>query len=48
MAYGDFKDLHRRRASDKILHNKAFNTAQNPNYDRYPKNLASMVCKCLI
>ena len=33
MAYGDFKDLHRRTASDKILHDKAFNSAQNPKYD---------------
>ena len=35
MAYGDFKDLTRRTASDKILHDKAFNIAKNPNYDRY-------------
>ena len=48
MAYGDFKDLHRRTASDKILHDKTFNTAQNPKYDGYQKNLASMVYKCLI
>ena len=27
MAYGDFKDLARRRVSDKILHDKAFNIA---------------------
>ena len=30
MAYGDFEDLNRRTASDKILHNKAFNVAKNP------------------
>ena len=30
MAYGDFKDLLRRTASDKILRDKAFNIAQNP------------------
>ena len=30
MAYGDFKDLTRRTASDKILSNKAFNIAKNP------------------
>ena len=29
MAYGDFKDLIRRAASDKILHDKAFNIAKN-------------------
>ena len=31
MAYGDFKYLPRGTASDKILHNKAFNTANVPN-----------------
>ena len=31
MAYGDFKDLKRRAASDKILRDKAFNIAKNPN-----------------
>ena len=25
MAYGDFKDLHRRTAADEILRDKAFN-----------------------
>ena len=33
MAYGDFKDLTRRTASDNILHDKAFNIAENPKYD---------------
>ena len=33
MAYGDFKDLPERTASDKILCNKAFNIAKNTNYD---------------
>ena len=28
MAYGDFKDLARRTASDKILRDKAFNIAK--------------------
>ena len=45
MAYGDFKDLPTRTASDKILHNKAFNIAKNPKHDRYQKGLASMVYK---
>ena len=35
MAYGDFKDLSRRTASDKILCDKAFNITQNPKYDGY-------------
>ena len=30
MAYGEFKDLTRRAASDKILRDKAFNIAKNP------------------
>ena len=30
MAYGDFKDLTRRIASDKIVHDKALNIAKNP------------------
>ena len=43
MAYGDFKDLKRRTASDKILRDKAFNIAKNPKYDGYQRNLASVV-----
>ena len=39
MAYGDFKDLPRRIASDKILPEKAFNIAKNPKYDRYQRGL---------
>ena len=35
MTYGDFKDLTRRIASDKILRDKAFNIAKNPKYDEY-------------
>ena len=30
MAYGDFKDLARRTASDKVLRDKAFNIPKNP------------------
>ena len=45
MAYGDFKDLARRTASDKVLRDKAFNIAKNPKYDGYQRGLASMVCK---
>ena len=33
MAYGDFKDLPRRTASDELLSNKAFIIAENPKYD---------------
>ena len=45
MAYGDFKDLKRRTASNKILRDKAFNIAKNPKYDGYQRGLASMVYK---
>ena len=44
-AYGDFEDLARRTASDKILHNKAFNIDKNPKYDRYQRSFASMIYK---
>ena len=30
MAYGDLKELTKRAASDKILHDKAFNIAKYP------------------
>ena len=45
MAYGDFKDIARRTASDKVLRDNAFNIAKNPKYDRYEKGLPSMVYK---
>ena len=43
MAYGDFRDLAKRVASDKVLRNKAFNIAKNTKYDWYQRGLASMV-----
>ena len=43
MAYGDFKDLRRRGAADKVLHDEAFNLAKNPKYHAYRHELASMV-----
>ena len=46
MAYGDFKDLKRRTASDKVLRDKEFNVAKNPKHDGYQRELASMVYKC--
>ena len=46
MAYGDFKDLARRTASDKVLRDKAFNIAKNLRYNGYQRGLASMVYKC--
>ena len=35
MASGNFKDLPRRTASDKVLSNKAFDISKNPKYDGY-------------
>ena len=43
MAYGDFTNLTRRAASDKIFCHKASSIAKNPKYDRYQSGLAFMV-----
>ena len=43
MVYVDFKDLLRRRASDKLLLDKAFNIAKNPKYDECQHGIASIV-----
>ena len=45
MAYRDFKDLKRRTFSDKVLRDKAFNSAKSPKFDGYQRGLASMVYK---
>ena len=45
MAGGDFKDLARRTAGDKVLRDKAFNIAKDTKYDGYKRGLASMVYK---
>ena len=45
MAYGDFKDLARRTASDKFLRDKAFNIAKNLKYNGCQRGLAFMVYK---
>ena len=42
MAYGDFTDLTRRTASDKILRGKSFTIAKNLKHDRYQHGLASV------
>ena len=43
MTYKDFKNLPRRAAADKVLHDKAFNIDKNPKYDGYQPGLASKV-----
>ena len=45
MAYGNFKDLTKRTAFNKIFHSKAFSIAKNPRYDGYEKGLTSLVYK---
>ena len=45
MAYGHYKDLTRRTASDTIFRDKAFNVVKNQKYDRYQSGIASMVYK---
>ena len=40
MAYGDFKNLNKRTAADKVLRDKAFNIAKIPKYDGYQCELA--------
>ena len=43
MAYGDFKDLAKRTAADKVLKDKEFNIAKDLRYGGYQRGLASMV-----
>ena len=43
MTYGDFKDLNRGTAADKVLHNNAFNIAKDLKYDGYQPGLVSVV-----
>ena len=45
MAYGDFKYLARRTASDWFLRDKAFNIAKYPKYHEYQRRFASIVCQ---
>ena len=37
MAYGDFKDLAKRTAADKVLRDQAFNIAKDPKYNGYQR-----------
>ena len=45
IACEDFKDLNKRTAADKVLHDKVFNIANNPQYDEFQHGLVSMVYK---
>ena len=44
-AYADHKDLINRTKSDKVLRDKAYDIASNPEYDGYQRALTSMVDK---
>ena len=44
-AYADHKDLINRTKSHKVLRDKAYNIASNPEYDGYQRGLAGMVYK---
>ena len=44
-ADADHKDLINRTKSDKVLRDKAYDIASNPEYDGYQRGLASMVYK---
>ena len=44
-AYADNKDLINRTKADKVLRDKAYNIASNPEYDGYQRGLANMVYK---
>ena len=44
-AYADNKDLINRTRADKVLRDKAYDIASNPEYNGYQKGLASMMYK---
>ena len=44
-AYADHKDLIKRTEADKVLRDKAYEIASNPEYDGYQRGLASVVYK---
>ena len=44
-AYADHKDLINRTEADKVLRDKAYGIASNPENDGYQRGLASMVYK---
>ena len=40
MAYGKYKDFTKRTQSDKVLRDKAFEIASNPEYDGYQRGVS--------
>ena len=47
-AYADHKDFINRTDADKVLRDKAYDIASNPEYDGYQRGLASMFISFLI
>ena len=45
MAYDSYRNLEKRKASDRVLHNEALDFAGLPNYDGYQCGLDSMISK---
>ena len=43
--HGNFRDLAKRTAADKVLKDRAFNIASDKKYDGYQRGLASMLYK---
>ena len=43
ISYGDFEDLKKRTAAEKVLRDKAFDIAKDPKCDGYQRGLASIV-----
>ena len=43
MAYADLKDLSKRTAVDKVLHDEAPDITENRKYDEYLRGIASLV-----
>ena len=52
MGYGNFKDLFRIAASDKVIWGKTINITKDSKYDEYQKDLTAMVqiflIKCVL
>ena len=44
-AYADHKDLINKTEAEKVLRDKAYDIASNPEYDGYQRSLANMVYK---
>lgn len=45
MAYWGFEDLHGRTVSDKVLHDKEFDTETNLKYEGYKRGIISIFYK---